>query len=104
MSESADRDVRPLPEAVRVRVVALTAEVLPQVASLPPALRKVSAFAPQRRARMGSTPIAAALTADPEFRGHVVTQVLALRPELGGILDGAADVADPADVAAMAWL
>lgn len=104
MSETADREVRPLPEAVRVRVVALTADVLPQVASLPPALRKVAAFAPQRRARMGSTPIASALTADPEFRGHVVTQLLALRPELGGILDGAAEVADPADVAAMVWL
>jgi predicted RNA-binding protein with PIN domain len=106
MTEAADREVVPLPEAVRVRVVALAADVLPQVAALPPALRKVAAFAPRQRARLGSTSIAAALTSDPEFRGHVVTQVAALRPELSGILDDAqsVEVADPADVAALAWL
>ena len=106
MSDAVDREVVPLPEAVRVRVVALAADVLPQIASLPPALRKVADFAPQRRARLGSTPIAAALTSDPEFRGHVVTQVAALRPELGGLLDDpqGIEVADPADVAALAWL
>jgi predicted RNA-binding protein with PIN domain len=104
MSDAVERDV-PLPEAVRVRVVALAAEVLPQVASLPPALRKVAAFAPQRRARLGSTPIAAALTSDPEFREHVVAQVVARRPELADILDDApSEAADPTDVAAMAWL
>jgi predicted RNA-binding protein with PIN domain len=106
MTDAVDRELVPLPEAVRVRVVALAADVLPQVASLPPALRKVAAFAPQRRARLGSTPIAAALTSDSEFRGHVVTQVAALRPELAGILDDpqSVEVADPADVAALAWL
>lgn len=106
MSDTADRDVLPLPEAVRLRVVALAADVLPQVAPLPAALRKVAAFAPRQRARLGGTQIAAALSADPELRGHVVTQVLAVRPELGGILDDAqsAEVADPTDLAAWAWL
>ena len=43
--------------------------------------------------------IASALTSDPEFRGHVVTQVAALRPELGGLLDDpqSIEVADPAE-------
>ena len=42
-----------LPEEVRHRVHALTAEVLPEVAKLPPPLRKVADFAPARRARLG---------------------------------------------------
>jgi predicted RNA-binding protein with PIN domain len=106
MSDTADREVLPLPDAVRVRVVALAADVLPQVAPLPPALRKVAAFAPQRRARLGGTPIAAALSADPEFREHVVTQVLAARPELAGLLDDpqSTEVVEPSDLAALAWL
>ena len=35
-----------LPEPVRARVVALTAEVLPDVPRLPPAVRRVAGFAP----------------------------------------------------------
>jgi predicted RNA-binding protein with PIN domain len=106
MTDAVDRDVVPLPEAVRVRVVALAADVLPQVASLPPALRKVAAFAPQRRARLGGTPIGAALSSDAVFRGHVATQVVALRPELADVVTDAESVvaADPADVAAVLWL
>jgi predicted RNA-binding protein with PIN domain len=66
-----------LPGAVRTRVVALAADVLPDVVRLPPALRRVAGFAPQRRARLGGSAIAAALEADDEFRERVGTQVAA---------------------------
>lgn len=95
---------QPLPEAVRLRVVALTADALPQVPSLPTPLRRVAAFAPGRRARLGATPIGAAL-ADDEFRDRVATQVAAARPDLEAALDpSAAPMADPVDAAAMLWL
>lgn len=91
----SDADVpAPLPEPVRARVVALAADVLPQVTPLPPPLRKVSAFAPRRRARLGGGQIAAALE-DPEFRERIATQVDAARP---------AGLDDPLDEAAYAWL
>jgi len=106
VTDVADREPVSLPEAVRVRVVALAADVLPQVVGLPPSLRKVAAFAPNRRARLGSTPIGSALTTDAEFRGHVATQVAGVHPELALALEqeGAAVAADPVDVAAVLWL
>jgi predicted RNA-binding protein with PIN domain len=84
----------PLPEPIRARVVALVADALPQVAPLPAALRKVAAFAPRRRARLGGAQIVAAL-ADSEFRERVAMQVDAARP---------ARTDDPVDDAAYAWL
>jgi predicted RNA-binding protein with PIN domain len=102
--DPAQRGSTSLPEAVRLRVVALTAEVLPQVPSLPTPLRRVAAFAPGRRARLGGTPIGAAL-ADDEFRERVATQVAAARPDLEAALaPTAAPLADPVDAAAMLWL
>lgn len=82
-----------LPEVVRTRVVALTADVLPDVPKLPPSVRRVATFAPARRARLGGTAIADALD-DEDFRGRVGTQVAA-RPVPAG---------DPATDAALAWL
>jgi predicted RNA-binding protein with PIN domain len=84
-----------LPDAVRSRVVALSAEALPDVVRLPPALRRVAAFAPTRRARLGGPAIAGALEGDAEFRDRVATQVAA-RP--------ARDPDDPGEQAALAWL
>lgn len=84
-----------LPEEVRSRVVTLTAEVLPAVPRVPPALRKVAEFAPSRRARLGSTPISSALEGDAEFRERVGVQ-------LGG--RPTPPDADPAEVAALTWL
>jgi predicted RNA-binding protein with PIN domain len=81
-----------LPEPVRARVLALAAEVLPQVAGLPPALRRVAEFAPARRARLGGSAITDAL-ADDDLRERVAVQVAA-RP--------ARD--DDVEVAARAWL
>jgi len=83
-----------LPEPVRGRVVALTAEALPDVPRLPPAVRRVATFAPARRARLGARAIAEAL-ADDDFRDRVGTQVAA-RP--------APTSDDLATCAARAWL
>ena len=86
--------LRDLPEPVRGRVVALTARVLPDVARVPPALRKVADFAPARRARHGRSAISAALEADEEFRDHVAVQVAAIPDDDNG----------PTERAARAWL
>ena len=94
MTTAAERSLDEQPEAVRARVVALAAEVLPDVPKLPPAVRRVAAFAPARRARLGGGAIAEALT-DDELRRRVGTQ-LAARP--------APDRPDPASRAARAWL
>ena len=82
-----------LPERLRLQVVALVSAVLPSVTPLPSPLRKVAAFAPARRARLGNALIWAALT-DDDFRGHAGVQAAALP----------ADVDDPVDAAARAWL
>src|SRR3954465_13669972 len=72
-----------LPDPVRARVVALTAEVLPAVWRLPPSLRRVATFPASRRARLGGTAIGESLETDEEFRERVSTQ-LAARPVEGG--------------------
>ena len=95
-----------LPEEVRARVVVLTADVLPSVPRVPPALRKVAEFAPARRARLGGTPISAALASDEEFRERVGVQLAAGVPGPLADLDAAeAELeADPVELAALAWL
>lgn len=99
-------DPQDLPEAVRARIVALTAQVLPKVTPLPPALKRVADFAPARRARLGGNQIALAIGLDDEFRGHVATQAAVVLPELAtAVKEGEVPpTADPADVAALAWL
>lgn len=82
-----------VPEQLRLRVVALVAAVLPSVAPVPPALRKVAGFAPARRARLGAGAIWAALGED-DFRRHAGAQVAAL-PTRGD---------DAVETAARAWL
>ena len=72
----SDDGLLSLPETVRARVVALTAEVLPQVPGLPPAVRRVAGFAPNRRVRLGGGAIAEAL-ADDDLRDRVAVQVAA---------------------------
>lgn len=84
-----------LPDVVRARIVALTAEVLPEVVRLPPALRRVADFAPARRARLGATAIATALAADDDFRDRVATQVAS---RVTGLAE------EPREVAALSWL
>lgn len=105
-----DADLAALPEPVRARVVALTADVLPAVAPLPPSLRKVAGFASGRRARLGATPIAAALDADEDLGRRVATQLGAARPALAPLTavelppELAASAVDPVDRAAVLWL
>ncbi|GAW52490.1 MULTISPECIES: NYN domain-containing protein [unclassified Nocardioides] len=88
------RSLVELPEPVRTRIVALTADALPDVPRLPASVRRVATFAPARRARLGGTAIAEAL-ADDDFRARVGTQVAA-RPAPAGD--------DPATEAALDWL
>jgi predicted RNA-binding protein with PIN domain len=94
MTAPALRSLAELPEPVRTRIVALTADALPDVPRLPPSVRRVATFAPARRARLGGTAIAEAL-ADDDFRARVGTQVAA-RPAPAGD--------DPATEAALGWL
>jgi predicted RNA-binding protein with PIN domain len=82
-----------LPERLRLRVVALVSAVLPTITPVPARLRKVAAFAPARRARLGGALIWEALAED-DFRGHAAVQVAALP----------ATDDDPLDAAARAWL
>ncbi|KAB1154882.1 hypothetical protein F6X68_12820 [Micromonospora sp. AMSO12t] len=97
-----------LPEAVRQRIVALTATVLPGLPAdeVPVPLRRVAKFAPNRRARLGAPAIAAQLTADPLFRQRITARVLADTGDLGAaVLEGTAPAAaDPVEVAALAYL
>lgn len=108
MTEDVPADDAPvagdeLPTAVRTRVVALAAGVLPDVARLPPSLRRVAAFAPTRRARLGAGAIWAALTADDELRERVGTQVSARTSyDIGSL--GDREAADPGEQAAHLWL
>ncbi|MDP9443535.1 MAG: NYN domain-containing protein [Actinomycetota bacterium] len=110
---SADADAEPLlsgplPEQVRVRVVALAADALAQVPAeqLPAPLRRVAQFAPVRRARLAANQIATALDADPDFRGRIARQVRIVVPDLAAALDAGAPptAADPVEVAALAYL
>lgn len=97
-----------LPDAVRVRVVALAAEALGRVPAdhLPPALKRVASFAPARRARLAGSQIAAVLEADEEFRERLAVQVRAALGDLGRALTDGEPVPgdDPVQVAAAAYL
>jgi predicted RNA-binding protein with PIN domain len=89
-----------LPDEVRHRIHALTAEVLPGVAKLPPSLRKVADFAPARRARLGASAMTAALDSDEEFRDRVAVQVAGGLPQPVEL----APADSPVTAAALAWL
>ncbi len=97
-----------LPEAVRQRIVALAAAVLPglQLDELPAPLRRVAKFAPNRRARLGGAAIATQLAGDPLFRQRVTSRVVPEAGELGAaVSEGHAPAAaDPVEVAALAYL
>ena len=95
-----------LPGAVRARVVALAADVLPDVVRLPPALRGVAGFAPQRRARLGAAALSSALESDEEFRERIGAQVAARTSYDVAALEPAAAQApgDAVELAAVAWL
>jgi predicted RNA-binding protein with PIN domain len=92
-----------LPDDVRHRVLALTADALPSVPRLPAPVRKVADFAPSRRAKLGGTLLASSL-GDDDFRERVATQVGATLPAPLADLTAAPAGTDPVEVAALAWL
>jgi predicted RNA-binding protein with PIN domain len=106
--QSADAALERLPGQIRSRVVSLTAEALGRVPpdQVPPALRRVAAFTPSRRARLAATQIASAIETDEVFRQRIATQVRSVVPEVAKALEAGKvpTAADPADVAAVAYL
>ncbi|MEU0314221.1 NYN domain-containing protein [Nocardioides sp. NPDC006273] len=92
-----------LPDTVRGRIVALTAGVLPDVARLPPALKRIADFAPARRAKAGGAMIASVLDGDDEVREKIGSQ---LRPAY--VTEGSPDdlvlPEEPTEAAAVLWL
>ena len=100
--------VGPLPGVVRTRVVALASDALGRVPAehLPPSLKRLAAFAPQRRAKLAGNQIAGALESDEIFREHLATQVRVAVPELAAALESGVRpaAADPVEVAAVAYL
>ncbi|WP_205752120.1 NYN domain-containing protein [Cryptosporangium phraense] len=97
-----------LPDAVRARVVALAVDLFPSLGPdvLPGPLRRFAHFTPARRAKMAGPSVAAALTADAEFRERLAEKAVEAAGPLGeavaaGTPPGAAD---PVEVAALAYL
>ncbi|WP_420718873.1 NYN domain-containing protein [Streptomyces sp. NRRL F-5755] len=99
---------RPLPEGVRRRVVALTAEAFGglTVTELPPPLRQYARFTPSRRAKFAGNAMAAALENDAVFRQRIASRLREAQPELAEALDNGTPpaAADPLDVAAAAYV
>ncbi|MFJ7067109.1 NYN domain-containing protein [Streptomyces sp. NPDC101115] len=99
---------RPLPEAVRRKVVALVADAFGglTVAELPAALRQYARFTASRRAKFAGNAMAAALEGDPLFRQRIGERVKESQPELAGAVESGAPpaAADPVDVAAAAYV
>ncbi|MFF4289901.1 NYN domain-containing protein [Streptomyces sp. NPDC001633] len=98
----------PLPEGVRRRVVALTAESFGAltVAELPPPLRQYARFTPTRRAKFAGNAMAAALESDAVFRQRIAGKLREAQPELAEALESGTPpaAADPLDVAAAAYV
>ncbi|MEU4843654.1 NYN domain-containing protein [Streptomyces gilvosporeus] len=109
-SEGAVDDVldRPLPEGVRRRVVALTAESFGAltITELPPPLRQYARFTPTRRAKFAGNAMAAALESDAVFRQRIAGKLREAQPELAAALEDGTPpaAADPLDVAAAAYV
>jgi predicted RNA-binding protein with PIN domain len=104
--------LRALPDPVRARVLALAAEALGRLAveHVPAPLKKVSSFAPAKRARLAGPQIAAVLERDPQFRDRLAVQVrAAVGPVAEAVTTAVSEGRLPGDVdrteaAATAWL
>jgi predicted RNA-binding protein with PIN domain len=98
----------PLPDPVRARVVALTADALGRMPpeQVPGSLKRVASFAPGRRARLAGSQIASVLETDEEFRQRVAIQARTTVSEVAEALESGATplAADPVEVAAVAYL
>ncbi|MET9253007.1 NYN domain-containing protein [Streptomyces sp. NPDC003717] len=99
---------RPLPDAVRRRVVQIVSDGFGglTLGELPAQLRQYARFAPNRRAKFAGNAMAAAVEADPLFRQRIGEKLREAQPELTGALDSGSPppAADPLDVAAAAYV
>ncbi|MFE7357403.1 NYN domain-containing protein [Streptomyces sp. NPDC057543] len=99
---------RPLPEAVRRRVVALVSDAFGglTVTELPAQLRQYARFTPTRRAKFAGNAMAAALEGDALFRQRIGERLKEGQPELTAALEAGSPpaAADPVDVAAAAYV
>jgi predicted RNA-binding protein with PIN domain len=96
-----------LPAGVRARVVALAGERLGAMAPdlVPAPLRAVARFTPAKRARLGATPLAAAVATDPVFRQGVAELARTRFPELAAALVAGEEPDTPVEeAAALAYL
>jgi predicted RNA-binding protein with PIN domain len=97
-----------LPQAVRVRVIALAADALGRLPAdeVPVPLRAVARFTPAKRAKLGGTALAAVLEADAAFRLGVAARAEHAAPAvIAAVRDGEAPgAADPVELAAAAYL
>ena len=98
----------PLPEPVRLRVVALASDTLGSLADdeVPPMLKAFRSWAPAQRARRAATPLAAAVERDVLFRQQTFARAREAAPDLAEALVGGQPpaAADPVEVAAIAYL
>ena len=98
----------PLPEAVRLRVLALVSDALGALPDdeVPVALRPFRRWAPARRTELAAIPLAAAVDHDVLFRQRVAARVKTAFPDLAGALASgvAPAAADPVEVAAVAYV
>ncbi|MEU8570648.1 RNA-binding protein, partial [Streptomyces pathocidini] len=92
---------RPLPEGVRRRVVALTADAFGglTMAELPTQLRQYARFTPTRRAKFAGNAMAAALESHTLFRQRIAEKLREAQPELTEALESGPPpaAADPLD-------
>jgi predicted RNA-binding protein with PIN domain len=97
-----------LPEAVRLRVVALASDALGALNDdeVPASLRPFRRWAPARRTKLAATPLAAAVEHDVLFRQRCGTRLRDAMPDLVAALEAGTvpAAADPVDVAAAAYL
>lgn len=89
--DAAEALDRPLPEAVRRRVVALVSDAFGglTVPELPAQLRQYARFTPTRRAKFAGNAMAAALEGDALFRRRIGERLKESQPELTGALEAA---------------
>ncbi len=108
MSAVSDECSIVLPEPVRARVVALASETVGLLPpdEVPPTLRAVARFTPNKRRRLAGTLLAAALETQPDFRGRVVEHARDVLPEVSEAVEGGRSLpaADPIEVAAISYL
>jgi predicted RNA-binding protein with PIN domain len=99
---------RPLPDAVRRRVVQIVSDGFGALtlAELPAQLRQFARFTPSRRVKFAGNAMAAAVETDPLFRQRIGERLREIQPELADALDSGAPppAADPLDVAAAAYV